>query len=249
MTSTDHGSRRSGLLLPLAGPGLGLGYFAYVPYKWSEQEFERFAETGSPPCLPHELPGDVEVVAITFNSQDRAISPTTGPTLGNRLFRGLDATALPRLLVWDLAGPDQADESVTTPLAVIPSADIRPTVKHRQHYSTATRSRQPSEWEARMPRVADLISTGLCVADYTTEARGDAAWESGSHSGLYKLLERLAGSDDGPFEFPRDCIRRPAEHRCRLTALHQLLANEDRMRDTATMDLLTQESASHRAAE
>ncbi|KAK1071482.1 hypothetical protein LTR74_003360 [Friedmanniomyces endolithicus] len=198
--------------------------FVYYRYQWTPEEQRRFSEDCHAPHTGDTIPSQAAGVPIMYYARHAATSHQ-GPKITARQYRRLNASALPRLVAFDIGGPDTR---ATEPLvAVVPSNDIEPTpaqigniIKHSY------------TWKEHNPSISDILNTGLYTGEYVAGA-GPLAYGRSVWPGLWSLVDSFAGLE--PFEHPRHVVRDPLAYQHTTQVLNSRLA-QDHCRGIAELE-------------
>ncbi|GAB7364322.1 hypothetical protein MBLNU230_g4866t1 [Neophaeotheca triangularis] len=203
--------KRAGLLVVLA-TSHPLGDFGYCRYRWTPEESLAFFQHAKPPKCCHHLPSQTELVPISYYTQ-HAEAGFAGPNMSAATFRRLDASFEPRLMLWDVGGPD----ATTLPFrcAVIPTDDYKPTEAQRTLLAEgSSRGYNPS--------TSAMFKSGLVASEYGVGVGGPLCFETTEQScwsSLWSLLNRFTDLEN--FEHPQGCLREPHRYRYTLQHIHQ----------------------------
>lgn len=213
---TDCLGRRSGLLLVLSSIS-----YCYIRYTWTSEEVANYTHTGRPPLTLSDFPGDTPAVLIAYHPRTHA-EGSPGPCLMTNEFQSLDATALARLIIWDMSGGDHTIRDRPCPPAVVPSVDVRPTESQRlklAHYMQEPQD--TASYTSRVgPTITSTLSTGLFIADYAASCQGPAIYSDGyDWPYLLGLVDQFASQQSFMYPTGSGILRSPAMFRHNLSAI------------------------------
>lgn len=199
-----------------------IGDWGYCRYHWTPEDQEAFASSHTPRPA-YALPAQVAVVPICYYARHQ---PTghAGPNLTAAEFRRLNSSALRRLVVWDIGGPDVRGAQPL--LAIVPSEDIQPTSLQTESLTANVgKNKNAGEWDVYNPNVSDVLNTGRYQSEYGIAA-GPRVYGSYDWATMWELLDAFTGM--ATVEHPRSFHRDPVLYRHTLQIVHERLAQEHR---------------------
>lgn len=172
--------------------------------------------------MTHELPASTSVVPICYYAQ-HSETFFEGPSVSSSQFRRLDCCTVPRLILWNLFGPDALYNEELP--AVIPSEDISATTSQRRLLNSNL-GRSAEEFTSPTPTLSALLHRGRFAAEYRPGTSGPEGYVSPGWDSIWTLLDAFTLFTS--FEHPRGFPREPKSYRCSIKDLHQRLAEEFR---------------------
>jgi len=201
---------RSLVFARMTGPLFSLGRdhpmadFGYCDYTWTATEREQFLQAGVPPRTVSDLPALTPVVPILLYA--RALECTfRGPDLSSAYFHRLNACRENRLVILDLFGPDTP--STTLLLTAIPSDDICPTKRQRDHHAENLTRNKKSAFKTRTPFISFMLKSGRSAGEYAIGNRGPLAYDDVDYAHVWSILQDFVGRQ--PFHHPPGVLRDP----------------------------------------
>ncbi|KAG9568552.1 hypothetical protein KCU71_g2701, partial [Aureobasidium melanogenum] len=210
--------RLSGLLIVLSN-NHPAGDFAFCRYRWTSAERDAYLQHGRVPRAAHHLPAIIPTVIICLYARHAGCS-FEGPDLKPSMFRRLDACSLPRIIAWNLYGPDSRR---TVPPVMIPSEDMGPTERQRQAFETEAK-KETGTHTGYTPTLSALSNAGKFAGEYGVAACGPLVYEGNMWGEIWQTLDAFTSIDE--VRLPLQTSRQPETYRHPLGALHQLLAEE-----------------------
>lgn len=210
--------RKSGLLVVFSN-NHPVCDFGFCRYSWTEEESKLYLRLGKPPCVAHELHAPVPVVPICYYTQ-QAETTFEGPSVSSSQFRRLDCCSIPRLILWNLFGPDALGNELPV---VIPSTDVSVTPRQKTVLKSNLQ-RASEEFAKPTPTLSALLHSGLFASEYRPTVGGPEAFGTSAWASLWRLLDGFTLPI--PFEHPHGFLRQPEVYRTPLRVLHQRLAEE-----------------------
>jgi hypothetical protein len=180
---------------------------------------------GKPPQVTHEIYASVPIVPICYYTQ-QAETTFEGPSVSSSQFRRLDCCSIPRLIMWNLFGPDAQSHELPV---VIPSNDISVTARQKIVLKRNLQ-RASDEFAKPTPTLSALLHCGLFASEYRPTPGGPEEYDTSAWAPLWKLLNDF--TEPATFEHPLGFVRQPADYRVPLRVLHQHLAEEFRHQPT-----------------